>query len=55
MKQFLDGDVHLFDSSMFNPLGGLPALIQFTDRDKAFDALRQSSLVWQAQIGAMAN
>ena len=51
MKQFLDGDVHLFDSSMFNPLGGLPALIKFTDRDKAFDALRQSSLVRQSLYG----
>ena len=55
MKQFLDGDVHLFDSSMFNPLGGLPALIKFSDRDKAFDTLRQSSLVRQAQIGTTAN
>jgi hypothetical protein len=52
LKQFLDGDVHLFDSSMFNPLGGLTALIQFAERDQAFDALRRSSLVRQAQIGA---
>ncbi len=51
MKQFLDGDVHLFDSSMFNPLGGLSALIKFADRDKAFDALRQSSLVRQSLYG----
>ena len=48
MKQFLDGDVRLFQSTQFQQLGGLDSLVNFKERDKAFDALRQSSLVRQS-------
>ncbi|MGB8648050.1 MAG: DEAD/DEAH box helicase family protein [Anaerolineae bacterium] len=47
-KRFLDGDVTLFHSTQFNQLGGMSALVQFTERDHVFDALRQSSLVGQS-------
>lgn len=52
MKRFLEGDVHLYTQTMFNPLGGLRALADFTNRERVFEALRQSSLVQQSLIGA---
>lgn len=35
----------LFNKSLFQRLGGIPALAKFADREQAFEALRQSPLV----------
>ena len=48
LRRFMDGDLRLFDSSQFRPLGGLRALANFTERDTVFEALRQSSVVRQS-------
>lgn len=46
LTDFLAGRYNrLFERSQFRTLGGLPALIRFTERDNVFEALRQSSLV----------
>lgn len=46
LTDFLAGRYnHLFERSQFRTLGGLSALVRFTDRDHVFEALRQSSLV----------
>lgn len=52
LKQFLEGDVSVFTSGQFTQLGGLPALARFTEREAVFEALRQSTLVRQTQLGA---
>jgi len=52
LRKFLAGDMTLFTAGQFNQLGGLPALAQLADREAVFEALRQSSLVRQAQVGA---
>jgi len=52
LQQFLDGDMTLFAASQFNQLGGLHALVQFTQRDDVFEALRQSVLIRQTLLTA---
>lgn len=52
LKKFLQGDMTIFTSSQFTQLGGLSALISFTERDQVFEALRQSILVRQSVLGA---
>ena len=53
-QKFLSDDPTIFMSAQFTQLGGPKALIHFTDREKVFDALRQSSLVRQSVSGALA-
>jgi hypothetical protein len=46
LADFLAGRLNkLFERSQFRTLGGLSALMQFTEREHVFEALRQSSLV----------
>ncbi|OPX78836.1 MAG: type I restriction enzyme EcoKI subunit R [Methanosaeta sp. PtaB.Bin039] len=46
LKDFLAGHYsELFKRSQFRTLGGLDALIHFDEREEAFEALRQSSLI----------
>ena len=52
LKKFLAGDVTLFTSTQFNQLGGLGALVRFSERDEVFEAVRQSTLVRQSIVGA---
>jgi type I restriction enzyme R subunit len=52
LHQFLDGDLSVFTRSQFTQLGGLKALARFAERDQVFEALRQTSLVRQAMLGA---
>jgi type I restriction enzyme, R subunit len=52
LKKFMEGDVSVFTSSQFNQLGGLAALARFAERERVFEALRQSTLVRQSQLGA---
>jgi hypothetical protein len=54
LQRFMAGDMTIFAASQFNPLGGIPALLGFRDREKAFEALRQSSLIRQSLLGAEA-
>jgi len=51
LKRFLGGDMTIFTSSQFTQLGGLPALIEFKERDQVFEALRQSILLKQSALG----
>lgn len=53
-KKFLTDDPTIFMSAQFTQLGGPKALIHFTQRERVFDALRQSSLVHQSVSGALA-
>jgi type I restriction enzyme R subunit len=48
LRKFIEGDMSIFQSSQFNPLGGISALLEFHERDQVFEALRQSSLVRQS-------
>ena len=52
LKRFLEGDISVFTSGQFTQLGGLPALARFAEREAVFEALRQSTLVRQTQLGA---
>ena len=52
LKKFLAGDVTLFTSIQFTQLGGLGALVRFSEHDEVFEAVRQSTLVRQSIIGA---
>jgi type I restriction enzyme R subunit len=52
LKKFLAGDVTLFTSIQFTQLGGLGALVRFSERDEVFEAVRQSTLVRQSIVGA---
>lgn len=54
LSKFLEGDMTVFTRAQFLPLGGIEALTQFEQRDQVFDALRQSALVRQTQLGANA-
>lgn len=54
LGKFLAGDMTLFSASQFNQLGGLSALARFDKRDEAFEALRQSTMVRQSQLGVPA-
>lgn len=46
LADFLGGRyTRLFQRSQFNTLGGLPAVVRLSERERVFDALRQSSLV----------
>jgi len=47
-RRFMEGDMRLFDSSQFRPLGGLQALVKFAEREQVFEAVRQSSVVRQS-------
>jgi len=51
LRKFIAGDATLFTSSQFNQLGGLQALVQFTERDTVFEGLRHSILVRQSILG----
>ena len=50
LQQFVSGDMRMFMSSQFNRLGGVAALSKFEQRDKVFEALRQSMLVRQSTL-----
>ena len=52
LRRFMSGDMTIFTSSQFNQLGGIAALAQFEGREQVFEALRQSTLVRQALLGA---
>ena len=52
LKRFMTGDMTIFTSSQFNPLGGVSALAQFSNREDVFEALRQSTLVRQTMLGS---
>lgn len=54
LQKFMSGDMTVFTASQFNALGGISALARFAERDEVFEALRQSSLVQQSLIGALA-
>jgi hypothetical protein len=53
-EKFLKDDPTVFTAGQFNQLGGIHALTRFTEREKVFEALRQSSLVRQAVTGGLA-
>ena len=48
LKQFLAGDVRVFDRTQFNQLGGLSALVDFQHRDEVFATLRNCPVVRQS-------
>lgn len=52
LKKFLEGNMTIFTASQFTQLGGLPALLSFRERDEVFEAVRQSILIRQSQLGA---
>jgi type I restriction enzyme R subunit len=52
LKDFLEGKTTIFERSQFRLLGDLHALMQFRERDAAFEALRQSLLVRQVSLTA---
>jgi hypothetical protein len=52
LRRFLAGDMTLFSASQFTQLGGLAALASMADRERVFEALRQSVLVRQTALGA---
>lgn len=54
LTKFLEGDMTVFTRGQFLPLGGIEAITRFEQRDEVFDALRQSALVRQTQLGASA-
>jgi type I restriction enzyme R subunit len=55
LEKFLAEDyASVFDTSQFRPLGGLAALARFSDREAVFEALRESTLIKQARLGANA-
>jgi type I restriction enzyme R subunit len=54
LRRFMSGDMTIFTSSQFNPLGGIAALVHFENREPVFEALRQSTLVRQSLSGATA-
>jgi type I restriction enzyme, R subunit len=55
LERFLAEDyASVFDTSQFRPLGGLQALARFPDREAVFEALRESTLIRQARLGANA-
>ncbi|MGN6371324.1 MAG: DEAD/DEAH box helicase family protein [Phycisphaerae bacterium] len=48
LKQFIEGDVNLFDRPQFSQLGGIAALAKFDQRDAVFNSLRQNVIVRQS-------
>src|ERR1035437_2560984 len=50
LRKFMAGDMTMFTANQFRTLGGLDALSRFEGREKAFEALRQSSLVRQSLL-----
>ncbi len=52
LKSFQSGDMTIFENTQFNQLGGLSALSKFENRDEAFEALRQSSLIRQSLLAS---
>lgn len=50
LKKFMAGDLSIFNGGQFVQLGGLAALARFVERDAAFEALRQSSLIRQSLL-----
>ena len=55
LDQFMKGDMTMFTATQFNQLGGLTALARFDERDKVFEALRQSTLVRQSLLATQQN
>lgn len=53
LRRFLDEDWQMFEASQFRSIGGLQALVNFTDREAVFEALRQSTLVQQTKLAAL--
>lgn len=54
LRQFMRGDMTIFTASQFNQLGGVTALARFTEREKVFEALRQSTLIRQSLLATSA-
>ena len=54
LRKFMAGDLSIFNTGQFVQLGGLPALVRFSEREAAFEALRQSSLIRQSLLGDVA-
>ena len=52
LQRFVKGDMTIFTASQFNQLGGITALTHFGDRERVFEALRQSTLVRQSLLAA---
>jgi type I restriction enzyme R subunit len=52
LTDFLEGKTTIFERSQFRLLGDFHALMQFRERDAAFEALRQSLLVRQISLAA---
>jgi len=52
LKDFLEGKTTIFERSQFRLLGDLHALMQFKERDAAFEVLRQSQLIRQTALVA---
>jgi len=52
LKLFMDGDMTIFSASQFNRLGGITQLAKFDQRERVFEALRQSGLVRQTLLTA---
>ena len=50
-RRFIKGDMGIFMTSQFNNLGGMKALSTFQDREMVFEALKDTSLVRQAELG----
>lgn len=52
LRKFLSGDMTIFTSGQFIPLGGIGALSTLPHRDEVFEALRQSTLIQQSRLVA---
>ncbi len=52
LRRFMSGDMTLFTATQYNQLGGITALSRFEEREKVFEALRQSTLVRQSLLAA---
>lgn len=52
LRKFLSGDMTIFTSGQFIPLGGIGALATLPHRDEVFEALRQSTLIQQSRLVA---
>ncbi len=48
LRRFQGGDMRIFEAGQFIPLGGIPALARFAEREAVFEAIRQSSVVQQS-------
>ncbi|MFA7158016.1 MAG: DEAD/DEAH box helicase family protein [Kiritimatiellia bacterium] len=50
LQKFMSGDMTIFTASQFNQLGGVSALAGFEERERVFEALRQSTLIRQSML-----